>query len=142
MRGSAGTLPEARSQFFGEGVRGARPREALLFWLRGEKAAPRPKGGELSPSVWISLLAIATSSIRTKMRPPWTMARPPASHPRLPNPDRSQDLPWSSVAQWPGMAPPPPRCVPLQSLRRSGQGAGTPHPFLPTRLIPHPPHTG
>ena len=92
--------------------RGARPWEALLFWLRGGNSAPRPRGGELSSSVWISLLSIATSSIRTKMRPPWTMARPPASHPRLPPPERNQALPRSSVAQWPGTAPPPPRCVP------------------------------
>lgn len=87
--------------------RGARPRAALLFWLRGENAAPRPAEGELSPSVWISLLAIATSSIRTKMRPPWTMARPPASRPRLPPPDRSQDLPRSSAAPRRGTPPPP-----------------------------------
>lgn len=38
-------------------------------------------------------------SIRTKMRPPWTMARPPASRPGLPPPDRSQGLPRSSAAQ-------------------------------------------
>lgn len=89
--------------------RGARPWEALLFWLRGGNVAPRPRGGELSSSVWISLLSIATSSIRTKMRPPWTMARPPAPRPRLPPPERNQALPRSSVAQWPGTAPPPPR---------------------------------
>lgn len=42
--------------------KGARPQAALLFWLRGGSAAPRPEKGELSPSVWISLLAIATAA--------------------------------------------------------------------------------
>ena len=125
--------------------RGARPRAALLFWLRGGNAARRPEGGELSPSVWISLLAIATSSLRTKMRPAWTMAGPPASRPRLPPPDRSQDLPRSSVARRPGTPPPPAAAFPSGSPGRSGRGARTPPPVLPTRAYaprrPRPGHT-
>lgn len=109
--------------------RGARPRAALLFWLRGANAAPRPEGGELSPSVWISLLAIATSSIRTKMRPPWTMARPPASRPRLPPPDRSQDLLRSSATHWQRTSPPPGLRGPLGGQTRApGRAARSPYP--------------
>ena len=117
--------------------RGARPRAALLFWLRGGNAARRPEGGELSPSVWISLLAIATSSLRTKMRPAWTMAGPPASRPRLPPPDRSQDLPRSSVARRPGTPPPPAAAFPSGSPGRSGRGAGRRRPFSLHGLTPH-----
>lgn len=116
--------------------KGARPQAALLFWLRGGRAAPRPQGGELSLSVWISLLAIATSSIRTKMRPPWTMARPPASRPRLPPPDPSQDLPGRSSTTEHPSPPPPPSSFPEQSLPGSGQGAGKPQLLLSTPTNP------
>lgn len=135
-------MPESSGPLFGSPQlalrgRGARPRAALLFWLRGGNAAPRPEGGELSPSVWISLLAIATSSIRTKMRPPWTMARPPASRPLLPPPDRSQNLPRSSVARWQGTPPPsPPRSLTVPPGGQAG-APGRRRPFSPPGLMPH-----
>lgn len=104
--------------------RGARPRQALLFWLRGGNTAPRPEGGELSPSVWISLLAIATSSIGTKMRPSWTMARPPASRPPSSSPGTPPEPAYKLSGSAAGSGSTPARRVPGPSPGRSGRGAG------------------